>query len=228
VTANRDRSPASGRLATKGAGAALGLVLLTSLLPVPCSAQDGWVLLLGAENPPSPVVDNAGIGAWAGASDNYDTLDRLMRWEWIPRMNVAIHHSAAEGWLGEPGFYWADFREPLATEKTWASIYLWWRPGAAAYNYTLYFVPDIPPPGYYRFTLYLDQVPAGVSYNGPWQWELSATARTDIPAGTFAPFESETGLDSYRFHLTVAVPEPSGLVVLAGGVAVLALRRKRR
>jgi hypothetical protein len=79
-------------------------------------------------------------------------------------------------------------------------------------------------------TLYLDQVPQGVAYNGPWLWQLSSTARTTIAAGTFPLFASETGLDSYRFHLTVIAPEPGSLAALTAGLGLagFALRRRRR
>jgi hypothetical protein len=67
-----------------------------------------------------------------------------------------------------------------------------------------------------------------VTYNGPWQWQLSPIAWTNIPAGTFTPFVSQTGLDSYRFHLPVVTPEPGSLAGLAAGLGLIALVRLRR
>jgi hypothetical protein len=170
------------------------------------------------------------VGVSPTASDNYDAQDWAMIPGANPPMNAAIYHAAAQGWTGPEGFYWVDVGEPFATEKTWTGIYLWWRSDWVDRNYPIYFGPSLsaPPPAYYRFTLYLDQVPAGVTYNGPWQWEAPATTWTEIPAGTFTPFASETGLDGYKFHLTVVVPEPGSLLALAGGLTLLHLRRRRR
>ena len=172
-------------------------------------------LLLGAE-----------LGAWPGGLDGYDRQgDEVTIPD--PGYAIAVYHNEPD-WTGPRGFYTSDVRSPLhpGETKTWDNIYLWEIPAASLTSFTIWFRPIYTPPTYWTYTLYLDYAPPAANWTGPWQWAISPTQNTTL---VFPAVKSQTGLEGYRFHFTVAaVPEPSSLLALAGGLTLLHLRRKRR
>ena len=165
------------------------------------------------------------LGAWPGALDGYDPYDRLSIPD--PDYAMAVYHNEPD-WTGSHGFYADDARSSLqpGETKTWRNIYLWEIPAGSLTPFTISFVPIYTPPTYWTYTLYLDCAPPEANWTGPWQWGISPTQNTTL---VLPAVKSQSGLEGYRFHFTVeAVPEPSGLLALAAGLAVLGLRRRRR
>ena len=147
-----------------------------------------------------------------------------------------IYHKQESGWLGATGFYRSDYQAPLAPgeTKTWPNIRVWVNPGKWDFtnNPSVMITVSTPSgsplmaPPEWSYRLYLDYVPSSVSYDGPWEWEIDPTKDNLIVLPAFA---SATGTDGYKLRFTAAgVPEPAGLLVLAGALGFAGAIRRRR
>ncbi len=162
------------------------------------------------------------FGTQAGASNGYDTMDRLVD----PANRAFIGVLWVEGanrWAGPSGAYAHDIRAPAAHMswglKVWldpsdasdSGILLTWHPGVVG-------VPD----GYLT-TLRVQRTPTGVSLPVT-SWDLSAQPVGQVVLPAVRTSDPHYG---YWLLLDVIVPEPSGLLALAGGISgMLALRRR--
>jgi len=135
-----------------------------------------------------------------------------------------------DGWAGTEGFYNGDVRAKLlpGQTKTWM-LYIWAVPGGSAQDFVSSWTWAVAPrDSSVEARLELIQKPSSVT-GGP----APGTVWTTPPASLSLPFYGTSdGLTGYGFKFTLtAVPEPSSLPALAGGIAGLgglALRRKRR
>jgi len=211
---------------------ALVWLTLALLLGAGCAAPastDWWsVGLLDTETyPPGPGL-GAGWGVTPTAIDGYDS------WDHQATRYLGFYRDNGPDWTGPAGFYGSDYRSPLAPGQTkaWTDLYLSFapdtQPDVRRYLYSRNTVPGYEPPPGWLYTLYLDRVSDGVTYSGPYSWTLVPGG----PSGFMIPLPRAATPDAwhgYRFHFEAApVPEPSSLLALAGGLAALGLRRKRR
>jgi len=151
-------------------------------------------------------------------------------WPMATHVNFALYNvNGVNGWNGATGFYMDDNRSPLAAGQTRVidNIYLWAGPNVQSQKIGIVReLGSISPDVDMRLTLLY--VPQGIDYSGPWQWNKTYL----LNAAVVLPFYSTSdGTTGYRFRLEfTAVPEPSSLLALAGGVTGiggLALRRRR-
>lgn len=171
------------------------------------------------------------LSAWSGATDGYDPdYDLLAYLGDGPGYTGVYHINDVAGWTGPTGFYYSDYRAPLAPDegKAWAPIYLW-----ATESYTepvtyFSFEADGPPypPRERKYSLQLTAVPEGLS-GAPdvgTSWALPADGSLfTLELPTWATSDGLTGYQ-FSFNMTAMVPEPA--TGLACAVAVL-LRRRR-
>ena len=143
-------------------------------------------------------------------------------------VNLAFYkQNGVHGWNRESGFYITDKLPGIQPGVTTTDdFYLWGQPGSAVQDLHLFFDKWVEPifsPGV-TYKLWLLSVPAGVDYTGPTQWGI------DHGTITLPYYANYDGLTGYHFRMEfTAVPEPSSLAALGGGVmSLLALRRRRR
>jgi hypothetical protein len=77
----------------------------------------------------------------------------------------------------------------------------------------------------------LVSVPSGVTYSGPYEWDLPlAATKLTYQLASLPAYKTDDPLTSYRFEIEILhVPEPSSLAaVLAGLVGFGAMLRRRR
>jgi hypothetical protein len=135
----------------------------------------------------------------------------------------------ADGWDGTTGWYTGDIRDNLSpgANTTVDGIYMWAVTGTEGQDMHLRLTMAwLYPSENGRLRLSLVSIPQGVDYTGPTTWGPETTEIT-LPL-----YSTDDGTTGYKFQMNVfAVPEPSSLIALAGGLAGLggmALRRKRR
>lgn len=169
------------------------------------------------------------IGAWSGATDGYDSAYDSLLFDGAPGYAGVYHENDERGWSGPTGFYRRDMRAPvLANEtKTWEPIHLWAEPEYAEDDMHIAFAPapDLPPPPDRVYTLELLYVPPGMidppAVGTIWEIPTDETFSLKVPT-----YRSENGLTGYQFAFSIhAVPEPSTVLLLALGSAVLIRRR---
>ncbi len=171
------------------------------------------------------------LSAWSGATDGYDAdLDVLAYIGDGPGFAGVYHVNDVAGWTGPTGFYYNDYRAPLAPDesKTWAPIYVW-----ASESYTdplMYFSleADGPPfpPRERKYSLQLTAVPEGLGGAPPvgTSWALLAEGSLfTLELPTWATSDGLTGYQ-FSFTMTAVLPEPATALTCA---AALLLRRRR-
>jgi len=164
------------------------------------------------------------------SSDPYAPSDQAIHAGY--NMYVATYHGSdteENAWTGPAGFYWNDYRAPLAMSsglsKTW-KMYVW----AALSSWNIYFTwyNYSPLPGEFHFTLTLKSKPAGI-IGGPIAgtvWDLSAQPNAGIQLPIF---RTANGLEGYVFDFTATViPEPSSLAALLAGLGGFGAMIRRR
>ena len=167
------------------------------------------------------------FGARVGSLDGFDSTDLLATpgYGWFAG---TYHVNGEDGWLGPTGFYAFDSRAPLALgeSKTW-TFYVWAEPGtteaARGFSGNLW----TSDPNYIHTVMEYFQKPPGVT-GGP---ELGTTWTAPAVLTLILPFYSTSdGRTGYGFRLTLtAVPEPSSLLALSGGILGFgALRLRKR
>jgi len=204
---------------------ALPLCICALLLPFSTPATADWptyTWLFTVSTSDSSAGTLGVFGTQAGASNGYDTMDRL-----VDPANKAFVGTfwveGANGWEGPSGVYAHDIRSPAA-HRSWgllmwldlseagdSRILLTWHPGVVG-------VPD----GYLT-TLRVQRTPTGVTLPVT-SWDLSAQPVGQVVLPAVRTSDPHYG---YWLLLDVIVPEPSGLLALAGGISgMLALRRR--
>ena len=173
-----------------------------------CTYPVGWKLFLTVASP---------------YTDGYD--DELAMGTKRDAVNLAFYkQSGVHGWNRESGFYMTDRLpaiQPGAT--TTDDFYLWGQPGSAVQDFGMSKVLAGATEGV-TYKLWLLSVPHGVTYTGPTQWGI------DHGTITLPYYANYDGLTGYHFRMEfTAVPEPSSLAALGGGMmGLLTLRRRRR
>ena len=169
----------------------------------------------------------AGIASLPGAGKGFDNEKR---WPSSSPTGVLLGFyrvAGVDGWNADTGYYYGDIREQLlpGTSVRIDGLYLWATPDTAAQDMRLYLNEPTYLDGL-TYSLFLDYVPGGITYGGPRVW----TAHHGTIALPF--FSTSDGLAGYRFHVELtAIPEPSSLLALVGGLAGaggFALRRRRK
>jgi hypothetical protein len=140
-------------------------------------------------------------------------------------ITVAVHKENGKyGWDADSEYLVKESRSPLASNQTevFEDIYLWAQPAAAPGNLGLSIYQYNLAPGV-TYTLRLVAIPQGVTYTGPTEW-------TGMHDPITLPFYStDNPLTGYRFRAEfTAIPEPSSLLALFGGLAGLGGMRLRR
>jgi len=173
------------------------------------------------------------VGAQPGWHDGYDGQPLAHPERYTGGVAVLLYRENGPGWTGPRGFYNQDFESPIPAggSKTWWDMYAWaqgYSPPAGEPNVIC--GPDVSGvPSSYTGRLVLDYVPESLDYTGPREFSLRMSRGNVLTL----PIPTVTdGLRGTRMHLTVyrPIPEPSSLagLALAGGLALLHLRRKRR
>ena len=198
------------------------LLLALSTLGYPAAAAYqayGWSFVAGPRGM---------FAVQQGALDSLDPSDALS----LPHdgWQAGAHHvKNQDGWDGDTGFYGIDYRAPLASgeTKTWM-IYFWALQGTTPGDLGVHWdtLSGYPLPSEMTARLEYIQKPQDVA-GGP---DIGTVWTT--PPTMVLPFYATTdGLTGYGFKFTLtAVPEPSSILALAGGLAGLggmALRRRR-
>lgn len=174
-------------------------------------------------------------GVSPGASDAYEE-DSLIHDVASP-VHVGVYHENDATWTGPTGFYEQDVKSPVplvaGASKSWL-ISVWADPNLDTSVSAISFVARTDgalPPRDLAYTLTLLKRPTGIeggppegtsydmSYYG-FQWG----AVFELPA-----YRTEDGRNGYLLELkAAAVPEPSSLLALAGGLGCLATLHRRR
>jgi len=170
------------------------------------------------------------MSVWSDASDDFDRkYDTQTDTEGAPGYAGVYHGGHEVGWSGPTGFYFNDFRAPLAPDesKTWTPICVWADPtyGGEQMAFSMEADADNPPPADRHYLLELLTVPDGVIGAPPegtvWPLSLDRLFTLVLPA-----YRTDDGLTGYQFAYTVtAVPEPEAALLLA---LLFLLPRRRR
>lgn len=200
----------------------VALLLVASLvLPeaVIASGESGWYCTGDAR---------VTLGTQQGSVDGFDTNDLLSTVN-APNWYMATYHAnSVDDWGGATGFYVRDLKAPLnpGETKTWP-LFIWAAPSSTVSDLHVTWGWYGGPTAAVSATLELLQKPTGVT-GGP----SIGSMWTSPPSNFVLPYyATPNGLTGYQFRLTLtAVPEPSSILALAGGIAGLgglALRRHR-
>ena len=211
----------------------LGMITLFDASPASAQADHFMISLLPYSSASRPSLPSLVSGYSPElVSDGHDPSEIPVIWKPSRefQLQMLFHHTeGAAGWDWQSGWYWADTRPlpiPGAT-KTWPSLYLWAGAEVPIGDGLIYIKNDSSYFGFPNLTarLRLEYVPESISYNGPWQWNLPLTSSIAFPY-----YRTSDGLTGYRFSISVTlIPEPSGLLTLAGGcLGAAGLVRRRR
>ncbi len=169
------------------------------------------------------------MGTWSGASNGYDSADAIIPTTGNDGYVGIWHEQGALGWTGPTGFYGYDMRTPMnpGERQTWSRLYLWADPSYTDATMSLAIAANFfeTPPAEWEYTLELVSVPKDITYPAgvPRVWSIPVSGEVRIPVPTYT---DSNPLNSYEFQFTVnAVPEPAGLLLLAG--ASVLVRRRR-
>jgi hypothetical protein len=176
------------------------------------------------------ITDVVWGGAWPGSADGYDGQP-LASLYGTQGVGVLLYRQNGPEWAGPTGFYSQDYESPIPPggSKRWWNIYLWCQNYSAPADRVEFLIgPEGPGPvPGYTARLVLDYVPPVCNWTGPTSFDLDMTRSygLTLPVATV-----QDPLQGTRMHLTVyaPIPEPASLVALAGGLAVLGLRGRRR
>ena len=163
----------------------------------------------------------------SSGTDGYD-WDAELPQNPLPLIHAGIRKvNGVHGWDGPTEFYIVDYRAPLLDgQRKTEDIFIWADTGAYSQDILLYLHgPPYLSPGV-SYQLSLVNVPNGVTYTGPKEWG------PDHGTITLPFYSTDDPLTGYRFLAEVtAIPEPSSILALAGGLVGLAgfaLRRRAR
>jgi hypothetical protein len=173
------------------------------------------------------------LGVWSGATDDFDSD---FDYQLDPSNSLGYariwHEKNLAGWSYDNGFYYNDYRAPLARNegKTFAPIYLWADPSYPESD-TMPFSMEADQSTELltdrRYYLTLLAVPAGVSgapaVGTRWELPLYETVTWNLPT-----YRSADGRSGYAFALefTPVVPEPGAALGLAGLLLAATMRRR--
>ncbi len=159
-----------------------------------------------------------------GYSDGLDSEDLPLT---FGGLNVAIYKTnGVQGWDSADGFYTIDGRATLLAGQTAIDdVYAWASSGGLPPGLsTMTFSASGGGDGG-TLTIELVSVPSGITYTGPTEW----TNSVNVTLPMYVASDYAAGLTGYHFELiNTAVPEPSSIITLAGGMigmAGFALRR---
>ena len=212
------------------------LVLLTVALFACGAVSDdlNWFLIIGEYR----FSGGSSYGTSPLATEDYDSGFDIVAASISSGALVLFYQYKVNGdnWSGPTGWVTVNFVSPIVPGEsyTWDNIYLWCTPrwgGNGPIKITSWIPTDprIIPPSDWSYRLYLDYVPAGIVYNGPYEWDLMDMLYSNRKYVEFPAFVSTTGLDGYRFHITVtAIPEPTTLLPLAGAAITAGVIWRRR
>jgi hypothetical protein len=151
---------------------------------------------------------------------------------WPPAQHPGVligffKENGVAGWNSTTGFYSTDIRETIAPGGgiTVDGLYLWATPDTSVQNLRVSLGSASYLPEGVKCTLYLTSIPKDVDYSGPSHWTLG------IDEVSLPYYSTSDGRTGYKFYAVIsAVPEPSSILALVGGIAGLggfALRRRR-
>lgn len=208
-------------------------MLVITLLIILVAASQAWadapqfsasVMATGATTDPAP--GKFLLQGWSWATDGNDgiPLDSPISHAPITSFYAAAYKiNGHEGWNGANGFYGGDDRGAIATGQTITEdIYVWASTGTSPERIKV--AQGLSGVAGINYTLDLVSIPTGIIYNGLTHWTT--------PGAIILPFYStDNGLTGYHFQATfTAVPEPSSILALVGGIVGfggIALRRRR-
>jgi hypothetical protein len=208
----------------------IAFVLISSAHPAGAGTPTCWLSGLSAYN------GGAQFGVLPTSRDGWDGQAPGDPY-WLPYVTgvgLVLYRQHDAGWAGDTGFYPSDYESPIpwGGSKTWWDFCLWYHnytpttPGQIQMRNGVDPEGDGPPAGYIGHIV-IDQIPAGVTWNGPMDYWFDMTVRNNTFLMPIA--EVTDPLQGTRFHLTVYTPEPSSLLALAAGMGSLGLvARKRR
>ena len=166
------------------------------------------------------------FGGWSGASRGSDSHDLAYTSAFGTSEFYALFYKqhGVDGWDADNCFLVRDARPLLQAGQTeiFNDLYIW--AGTAATPQTMPFsmYPGASFPGF-TYTLRLVQIPVGVSYTGPTQWDQNH-GPISLPF-----YATDNPLTGYRFQAVVtAVPEPSSMLALVAGMGVMGAAFRRR
>jgi hypothetical protein len=153
----------------------------------------------------------------------------------VPIYAVTFHERGVDGWDGDTGVYWGDFRSPLTTvgqTKTWRLYVATFDAGSStsmAFTWGSY---SFHPPAFDKIEYTLTYVQSAVGGDGPTFPVGTTVALNDQQQGTwvFPVYETADPRNGYVIDFTATViPEPSSLLALLAGLAGFgAMIRRRR
>ena len=191
------------------------------------AAQYSYKVYYSTQSDPA-TGSNVAMWAEVGAGKGHD-WDETM-WPSTPSPTGVLlgfyNVNGTNEWDGENGWYGGTAREPVSTGTSVVidNLYLWASTGTPSQSLQLRLQDYSWIPLGLNYKLSLLAVPSGVSYTGRTEWGIGDTSIT-------LPFYSTAnGLTGYHFQAQfTAVPEPSSILALVGGLAGLggfALRRR--
>jgi hypothetical protein len=175
------------------------------------------------------------IGSLSGASDNASGAGfHGLNLSLVDNCGLCLEYreQGAAGWAGATGYYSSDYRAPYVPgqRKSYGNIYLWGKNVTLSTPYRIGFqtAPGVVTgnPTGYTGHLVLDYVPAECQWDGNTDFWLDLSVTNHLVLPTIV---TDDPLQGTRFHIDVyaPVPEPSSVLVIAGGLLSLIVVRRR-
>lgn len=211
------------------------MVASSALADASSQFRNSWQWEFVSATPDYQSGSRAIMGVGQMATDGWDG-ESLIETATGPTVYVASFHTEDSfTWSGQTGFYEVDFHAPLmpGQTKVWR-LYVWATPDVPATSDMIEMVITNPmmafPSEEYglQFRLTLKSKPSSVT-GGP---DIGTVWSLDYGWGDgflLPIYRTDNGLNGYLFEFSAtAVPEPSSLLALAGGMGCLAALLKRR
>jgi len=159
----------------------------------------------------------------------YDSEDTIWAWFW--------REAGVDGWNAGTAWCWLQ-NVPVPSRGTSLvvpGLYAWQGLSYRYDTFTIHYAQDaFPSPWEWHRTLRLVRVPDGISYSGPFEWDLplavTKVGMYQLPGAVLPAYRTDDPLTGYRFEIEIGhvVPEPSSAAAILAALAGCAATMHRR